>query len=298
MKWNRPISRWLGACIALTVLLGSAALALAANAFPVKLRDQFGRTVSVAREPQRIVSCSPASTEVLFALGLGRKVVGVTKWCNYPPEAKAIEQIGDILPLNVEKVAALRPDLVVANGLNGKDAVDTLTGLGLTVIALDPTSFADILASIDLLGKATGAEQAAGTLANKLKDTLRRVESMGIKTKSRGLKVFILLGDPFWTAGPGSFLDEAVTLAGGANIAHDLGSAWGQMNQELILQRNPDVIVTDIDPDTIYKNAVWRDVAAVRKKQVYRIVGDEYYRPGPRLIEALEDLAGLLEKSK
>ncbi|NLG84547.1 MAG: ABC transporter substrate-binding protein, partial [Firmicutes bacterium] len=167
---------------------------------------------------------------------------------------------------------------------------------GYPVLALRPAGFKEIIDSIRLLGAATNRREAAATLARRLEETIDRVGKKGSVLKKRGLKVFIALGwDPCWTAGPGSYLDEAVRLAGVENIAHDLGAAWGMMNLETVLARNPDVILTDVDPAHIYADTVWKNVSAIRKKQVYRLIGNEFYRPGPRLIEAVEELARILE---
>ncbi|MGQ9779606.1 MAG: ABC transporter substrate-binding protein [Bacillota bacterium] len=281
--------------ITLLILLLATAV-VAANGYPLKLKDQFGRDVIIPKEPKRIVSCSPGATETLFALGLDEEIVGVTNFCDYPEKAKKKAKIGDIVPLNVEKVVALAPDLVVAHELNGKDAVERLSGLGIPVLALRPTGFAEIIDSIRLLGAATNRRDAAEALARRLEETISRVGKKGANLKKRGLKVFIALGwDPSWTAGPGSYLDEAVRLAGAENIAHDLAASWGQMNVETVLARNPDVILTDVDPARIYADTIWKNVSAIRKKQVYRLIGDEFYRPGPRLIEAVEELARILE---
>jgi iron complex transport system substrate-binding protein len=287
---------------AVMIFVNSFSLLQAAVKFPLTLKDQFGRTLVITGAPSRIISATPNNTEILFALGLESKIVGVTNWCNYPPEAQKIDKIGDIYPLNVEKIISLNPDLVVANNLNQLDkegSVEKLVEFGIPVLILNTISFKDILDSITLIGQATGTGKQAGTLVKQLRGTMNQTQKQGAAIKKRGLKVYILLGwDSIWTAGPGSFLDEAVTLAGGANIASDLGGAWGQLSTETVLQRNPDVIITDIDPEKIYQDKIWSEVGAVKKRQVFQIVGDEYYRPGPRLILALKDLAAKLKESK
>ncbi len=267
----------------------------AGTGFPVKLKDQFHRLVEIKKEPRRIVSGSPGNTEILFALGLQSHIVGVTNWCNFPPPALRLPKIGDIAPLNVEKVLDLRPDLVVAHVLNGKEAVNRLSELEVCTLALNANSFYEILDSITLIGQATGRKQEASNLRQRLQKTLEKVRAAGSRIKQRNLKVYIVIGwEPNWTAGPGSFLDEAITLAGGQNIAGNLKSPWGQLSMEMVFRRNPDVIIADIDPGKIYSNPVWQSIAAVQKHQVYQIIGDEYYRPGPRLIESLEKLTSIL----
>ena len=280
-------------CTAFSPIIG------AATQFPLTMKDQFGREITLTKAPQRIVSGSPGNTEILFALGLEKRIVGVTDWCHYPDPAKKLSKIGDISPMNIERVLALRPDLVVADVMNGKESVDRLSELGLPVLALNPNSFQDILTAIRFIGQATGKTQAAEELVKQLDATLEQVRRQGTTVRKRGLKVFIITNwDPCWTAGPGSFLDEAVKLAGGINIAHDLNKPWGQLSMEAVIARNPDLVITDVDPAKIYSDPNWASLAAVRKHQVYKIIGDEYYRPGPRLIMALRDLAALLERSK
>ena len=280
-------------------IIGLPSIISAENSFPVTVKDQFQREVFIQKAPRRIVSGSPGNTEILFALGLGPRVVGVTNWCDFPKEAKKLPQIGDISPLNVEQVLALHPDLVVGDVLNGRDGVDRLAEFGIPVLALNANSFAQILDSIALTGRATGSLDAARKLNRRLKNTLAKVQNQGSRIKSRDLKVYVIFGwETNWTAGPGSFLDEAVTLSGGRNIAHDLRTPWGKLSTELVLQRNPDVIITDMDPRKIYTDPVYRQTAAIRKRQVYKIVSNIYYRPGPRLIMALEDLSAILAKCK
>lgn len=269
------------------------------NLFPVTLKDQFQREIVIKKAPRRIVSCAPGNTEILFALGLGPHVVGVTNWCDFPKEVTKLPKIGDIAPINVEPVLALHPDLVVADVLNGKDGVNRLAEFGIPVLTLNANSFAQILDSITLTGRATGTLDAAAKLNRRLKDTLARVQNQGSQVKPRGLKVYIVFGwETSWTAGPGSFLNEAVTLSGAVNIAHDLKAPWGRISTELVLKRNPDVIITDINPEHFYNDPVFRQIAAIRKRQVYQIESDIYYRPGPRLILALEDLSNILMKCR
>jgi iron complex transport system substrate-binding protein len=297
--WNKKVlhsRRLIAPMIAITGLIS---IICAESLFPVHLKDQFQREIMIKKAPQRIISGAPGNTEILFALGLGPRIVGVTSWCDFPAESKSLPKIGDISPLNVEKVLALHPDLVVADILNGKDAVNRLSGFGVPVLTLKANSFHEILDSISLIGRATGANVAAVNLNSRLKNTLEKVKRQAVRVKPLGLKVYVIFGwESNWTAGPGSFLDEAVTLSGASNIAHDLAVPWGKFSTELVLRRNPDVIVTDIQPDKFYSDPVFRKTAAIRKHQVFKIDGGIYYRPGPRLIRALEDLSNILVSCK
>lgn len=277
--------------------------ARAGSEFPLCITDQFGREIRLSKEPLRIVSGSPANTEILYALGLGERVVGVTSFCDYPPEALQVEKIGDLAPLNIEKVLSLRPDLVVGDVLNSKDSVLRLEELGVPVLALNPNSFQQSLEAILLVGKATGKGLEAEKLVKDLAGILATVEEKGNHIKERGLKVLIVVGmelsnQPLWTAGPGSFLHEAVILAGGQNIAEDIGRAWAQMSIESILKRDPDLIITEMDPSCFYLDKIWSNVSALRERQVYQIDVNLFSRPGPRMGQALEDLVLLVEKSR
>ena len=267
----------------------------------ITLTDQFGREVLIRETPRRIVSTAPSNTEILFALGLGERVVAVSNWCDYPPAARDLPKIGDIFPINVEKVLSFRPDLVLAHEFSGRESVLKLEELGVPVLAFKPDSFTDILESIILIGQATGRAEAAEELAGRLRRILEEVEKagrQGRKTNERRLKVYAgeIGGELLWAAGPGSFLDQAITLAGEENIAGDLAKPWGQMNMEIILKKDPDVILLTMpgaDPESIYADELWRETAAVKKRQVFT-VDNRYSIPGPRMIEALADLQTLL----
>ena len=266
-----------------------------AGGYPVSVQDGSGREVVLVNRPRRIVSGTPSCTEILFAVGAGDQVVGVTKWCNYPEAAKDKENIGDIVPLNVEKVVALNPDLVVLQRLNGQEALDKLVQMGIPVLLLQADSFIGIMEAITMVGEAAGHQDEAQSLVCDLAGRLEAV-----KAKAKGnLKVLILLGgESLWTAGPGSFLDEAVTLAGGENVAYDLEGGWGELSSEIIIMRDPDVIITSSDVEAVYQNRTWRTLAAVKKRQVYQVDSNLFHRPGPRLFAALEELSELLGKSR
>ncbi len=267
--------------------------------YPLTLQDQLKQKVTLAHQPNRIISTAPSNTEILFALGLEKKLVGVTNWCNYPPAAQKLEKIGDLNPLNIEKILALRPELILANKLNDQAGVNRLIELGITVCVLDPQSFTEIIESIKIIGKLNNRESAAQKLIGKLQKTISQTKQQGSQIKKAKLQVYLQLdGTSAWTAGPGSFLDEAITLAGGTNIARDLGKPWGELSLETVLARNPDVIITSVDPTKLYQDPAWSKVAAIQKHQVFQIEMDTYYRPGPRLIEMLPEMAAIFKKCK
>lgn len=287
--WRRGIVA--GLCLLL-------ALVIRAGEYPLELADQFGRVITLEKLPVRIVSGSPGNTEILFALGLADRIVGVTDWCDYPPAAQTKAKIGNITPLNLEKVLALQPDLVLACNLNGKDPVETLTALGVPTFALNPVSFADLSAAIRLVGRLTAMEDAAEQLARELETALNNLREKGKRSGPKP-KVFIAIGSELtdlWTAGTGTFLDEAVTALGWENIAGGLGFSWGQISLEYILAQDPAVILTEMEPEVFKRDPFFRELAAVKQDQVFCINIDIFSRPGPRLVTALQDLARLGEQ--
>jgi iron complex transport system substrate-binding protein len=272
----------------------------AAGWVPVTVTDDTGFVSVIASEPERIVSLSPASTEILFALGLGDKVVGVTGYCNYPSEAKTRTIIGGYTTISTEKIVALQPDLVIGSTGNGKDNIDHLRKLGLTVVCLDPDSVEGTFHAIRTVGTAAGAEP--DSLISSMQQRIRNVSTLG------GLRVaHIMSTDPFWVSGAGTFQDELITLAGGKNAFSGV-DGWGSVSLEALLVADPDIILTDSGSgmedygENRLKQQIESDprlqtLSAVRNGRVYVMNSDIFDRGGPRLADALEALSGLASVS-
>lgn len=280
---------------------------LMAERFPVTLVDDFGRVVTVSSEPTRIVSLAPSSTEILFALGLGDRVVGVTEYCDYPPEVVELKENGSIAvvggytTVDVEAVLQLQPDLVVASTSLQRDVVTTLEGYGLTVIALDPHDLSEMFADIILVGRATGKLVEAQQLVQQLES---RVQAVVNKVKDLPkLKVYYELWyNPLMSVGPGTFIDSLITMAGGENIFSDASTQYPMVSSEDVIARNPDVIIVpdsymasyNITVDEIASRSGWSSISAVANGRIYFIDEDIIVRPGPRLVDGLEQLAHLI----
>ncbi|MGB9791962.1 MAG: ABC transporter substrate-binding protein [Thermacetogeniaceae bacterium] len=267
---------------------------------PVVIRDDSGAEVSIKGVPKRIVSLTPSNTEILFALGLGDRVVGVTTYCNYPPEAKKKPKIGD-LQTNVEKVVSLNPDLVVAKWTMNKDAVVKLRKLNIPVLCVEPESIAGVYHAIELIAKATGTMEKGEKLIAEMKSEIQKVqEKVAAIPQSKRLKVFIEIGDdPLYTAGSDTFVHELVSLAGGVNIAADI-KGYQMYNSETVVEKNPDVILAadsyyvDVQK-SIQKRPGWTSIEAVRKGRVITDIDpDLLSRPGPRSAEAVKAIAAAL----
>lgn len=272
------------------------------TATPVALRDDIGNLVVVAEPAERIVSLAPSNTEIVFALGIGDRLVGVTDFCDYPPEAQTIAKIGGVEP-NIEAIVALDPDLVLAIGGDPvPPSVARLQELGLTVLTLEPHDLESLYRDILLVGQATGAEEQAEAL---VADMRARVAAVAARTENVAERpvVFYELDatDPSrpFTAGAGSWHDAFIRLAGGVNLAGDQERAWVQISAEEIIARDPDVIILGdanwgVTPEVVAQRPGWDVVSAVREGRVYPIDGNIVDRPGPRVVEGIEQMARMI----
>jgi iron complex transport system substrate-binding protein len=268
--------------------------------FPLTTTDDLGREITIEQMPRRIVSLLPSNTEILFAVGAGDRVVGVTSYCNYPPEAAGREQVGGITnkSLSVEAIVALEPDLVLAAGAQD-EIIKAMEQAGLTVIVLKPATLADIYTNIQLVGQITGhADRAAAVVA----DMRRRAEAVSKKVAAipadERLTVFYEVWDePLMTAGPNTFIGQMIEMAGGKNIFAEVDEDWPQVSPEVIVARNPAVILGPqshgdaLMAEQIAARPGWANLAAVQNGRIYLLDGDMISRPGPRLIDVLEEIA-------
>lgn len=265
--------------------------------FPVTLTDALGRQVTLDKAPERIISLIPSNTEILFSLGLGDRIVGVNDNDNYPPEVTKKEKIGgafDLQNTNIEKIVSLKPDLILGGAIQ-KPVVEELAKLNLTIYAMpDAATVQEAISSIATVGDLTGTKSEAEKLIASLN---ARVEAVVAKVKDQPKpKVFHeVWGDPLMTAGPGSFIDDMIKLAGGTNIAADAASAYPQFSLESLVERNPDVITTPFkqtaDDLAAGKRQNWKGLRAVKEGRVVVLDQDIISRPGPRIVDGLEAFA-------
>lgn len=269
--------------------------------FPVHIVDDMGRNVVIDREPQRIVSLAPSNTEILFALNLGERIVGVTEYCDYPQEANNKEKIGGFSTPNIEKVISLNPDLVIATSMHQK-TVEELDRLGVPVIVLFPKKVSDVLENITLIGRATGQEDVAEGLVKDLKARMDAVtDKTGKIPEGKRPRVYYeVWHDPLITAGPDTFVDDLITLAGGINIAGDSKTSYPEISLEVVIQKDPQIFIyshhgnSRQEIEQIYSRQNWQDISAIKNKRVYIIDQNLVQRATPRLIDGLEELAKML----
>lgn len=257
---------------------------------------------------ERIVSLAPSNTEILFAIGAGEKVVGVTDYCNYPPEVIELKKMGKLktvggfTTVNIERVLALKPDLVVAAYGNGIQTIEALRRMNLTVVAFNPKNLSDIERSIIILGKLTGNEDKAKEVVEEMKSKI----SLARKHVVKKLKVaHIIWHDPIWVSGRETFVDEIIKVAGGENAFNFTG--WRVVSVEDIVAADPDVIIVNSGTgmlkfeDLLYKQVVsdkvLKELRVVKEGRVYIVDADLFSRPSHRFADAVLILSKILSSA-
>ncbi|HZI21114.1 MAG TPA: helical backbone metal receptor [Gemmatimonadales bacterium] len=261
----------------------------ASGAGPIGVRDDAGRSVSLAAPARRIVSLLPSFTELLFAIGAGDRLVGRTTWCDYPPEARAVPNVGDGIPPNVEAVAARHPDLVVLYraGPNAA-AAEQLERLGIQVVLLDLNQLTDLGRAARILGRLTGREWSADSLGR----TMDSLASQPPVPSTHSI-AFIVWDNPPIVIGAGSYLDRLAALAGARNVFHDIATPSAQVGIETIAARDPDVVGVLADSAVRPAYAArpeWRAIRAVRLGRFVFLPGQLFGRPTPRIAQAVREL--------
>ena len=268
------------------------------------LTDGMGRQVKLNGPAMKIVSLAPSNTEILYAIGAGGQVIGRDDFSDYPAEAKALAAVGGNMgKFNLEQIAKLQPDLVLAASLNTPEQVKSLEDLKINVFVLpNPTTFDGLYANLATVGSLTGKSAQAATLVTSLK---QRVQAVSDQAANAGgtPKVFYELDatDPAkpWTAGPGSFITTLIQMAGGSNVGSTLSTDYAQISQEALISINPEVILLgdaayNVSPAQVAKRPGWDVIAAVQDNKIYAFDDNLVSRPGPRLVDGLETIFKLL----
>lgn len=268
----------------------------------ITVTDDYGRTVTIAKYPQRIISLSPANTEILFALGLDKRIVGVSDYSDYPEEAANKPSVGAYNEPNIEQVIALEPDLVVATEEH-ELAIEQLESMGIIVVAVNPTTVGEVLDTMTFLGTVTGQEDEAAALVSGIQT---RIDAITAKTAAltddEKPRVFVVIWhDPIWTVGSGTFHDELIRLAGGVNITGDL-EGYTDISLEAVIDANPQVIIagvgmgegSSLSLDFMMTDERLAGTDARINDRVYGADMNIVSRPGPRLADALEIFFSLI----
>jgi iron complex transport system substrate-binding protein len=256
--------------------------------------DDAGDTLRLAAPARRVVSLIPATTELLFGIGAGGAVVGRTAYCDYPPSAAAVPNLGDAINPSIEAVAGQRPDLVILYNAAQSGAVAArLRQLGIPVLRLHTDQLSSVPRLARLLGTLTGRERSADSLIAVFDTALASATQL---QGEPGPKVLLLVWEqPPMTIGRGSFLNELIERAGAENLFADVAGPSGVVSIEAVAARKPDLILTTSDgPASFASRPEWQVVPAVRERRFLHVSGSEFNRPSPRSPHAIRELVARL----
>ncbi len=275
------------------------------TAAAITLTDSLSRSVTLAGPAKHVVSLAPSNTEILYALGAGAVLAGRDDYSDYPAQATAVPSIGNESPhVNTEAIVALHPDLVLAAGIISPDDVAALAKLGLTVYTTSNAgSLDDIYKDIQAVGTLVGATEQASALVTSMQGRVQAVKTKMAAITQHPIVFYELdATDPAkpWTPGPGSFVDQLITLAGGINAGDIAKDQYAQLSLEQLVTQNPDLIVLGSatfggqTPALVAARPGWQNIKAVKNHAVYAFDDNLVSRPGPRVVDGLEKLAALI----
>jgi iron complex transport system substrate-binding protein len=269
----------------------------------MNLTDGMGRVITLPAPARSVVSLAPANTEILYAIGAGKQVVGRDSFSDYPEAAKSVQDIGGSMgKYNNEAIVALHPDLVLAGAINPPELVASLEKLGLKVYFLaNPTTLEGMYTNLETVARLTGHTAETTTLVNTLKVRVTALDKKIMPLSSAPTVYYELdASDPTkpYTAGPGSFVDMLIRRAGGNNIGATLKGEWAQISMEELLVQNPVIIILGDSaygetPEKLAARPGWEALTAVKDHQVFPFDDNLVSRPGPRWVDGLEALAKL-----
>jgi iron complex transport system substrate-binding protein len=269
----------------------------------IEVTDMTGRVVILDRIPERIVSLAPSNTEILFSLGLGDKIVGVSDYCNYPEAALEKPKVGGFSTSDVEKIVATEPDLVLVTDMHVAEILPALEQLGQTVVVIDPRSLDEVLDSFVLIGKITGTSSKAAEIVEDLEKRINDIKDKTLKlTVDEKLRVFyVMWHDPLMTVGNDTRIHELIETAGGINIYADT-IGYPMVELETLVEANPQVIIAGTAmgegadaPFQFAKTETRLESSEARQNdRIYEINTDLIGRPTERMIDSLEQIAAMI----
>lgn len=265
-----------------------------------QVRDQLGRQVLVPDDPQRIVSLAPSITEIVFALGEGHRLKGVTQHCDYPPEAGPLPKVGSYVHLDVEKIVALKPDLCLGSrDGNPREVAEKLEALNIPLYAVNPRDLETVMHTLREIGHLLHAEERAERLVMEMQERIQGVKTRVAGTEKRPTVFFQIGIVPIVSVGTNTFIDELIATAGGRNLAAG-STPYPRFSKEQVVALEPEVIIItsmtrgqDFEPVRDEWNQ-WDNLPAVRNRRIHIVESDLFDRPSPRLVEGLEVLSRLI----
>jgi iron complex transport system substrate-binding protein len=264
------------------------------------ITDGLGRSIAVSTEPRRIISMAPSITETLYALGLGDRVAGVTSYCDFPPEARSKEKVGDTIHPDLERIIALKPDLVLVSTSSQLEGLTSrLDQLGIPVFVSNPRTVEQVVGSIRSIGDLTGSNPAAARLTSEMERRISDVQQRVNEYQSghqRPRLLYVLQLSPLITAGRDTFINDLIRVSGGDSISSQETSDYPQFSRETVIARAPELIVAPASHGTeiVSVGELKRDFAmtpAVRQGRIVLVDPDLVDRPGPRIVDGLDALS-------
>ncbi|MGB3210074.1 MAG: cobalamin-binding protein [Desulforhopalus sp.] len=262
--------------------------------------DQTGEEIELPAEPERVLALAPSLTEMVFSLQAEEKLVGATRYSNFPPAAKKLPRVGSYVQLDLERIVAIKPDLCLAiKDGNPRRTADAIKALGIPVFAIDPRSIEQIMEAFLLLGDILGASERAEELVSDMEHRLDVVKKRVASSPARPLVFFQIADIPLVSAGKNSYIDKLITLAGGSNLAGNM-TEYPRFSWENIMLLQPEVVVISSmaggkSPELLKASWLrWPEIPAVRNNRLHVVNADFFNRPTARLIAGLEILAEIL----
>lgn len=266
-----------------------------------QVTDDLGRTITVPVKISRVVSLAPSATEMVFAVGAGDRVVGVTTFCNYPEQAKEIAKVGDTMKPNMESIIALKPDIVLVSTASQIEAFTrTLAENGIAVFVMNPVGIKDLYKNMDDLGEMFSTKDLSNSIVAVLRARENAVRDKCDVAGAVGrIPVFVQISkEPLFTVGGSSLITEIIEGSGGHLLTSGITEAYPKLSKETATAYNPDAIILSESDDNKEPNEVFKNSPAVKNGRVLKVNADLLSRPGPRLIDAMEQIAKFLHPEK
>jgi iron complex transport system substrate-binding protein len=281
--------------LALSIACAPARKPETAAASTQQLTDDAGRNVTLPATVDRVITLAPNLTEVVFAVGAGDRLVGNTTYCDYPEQAKSITKVGDTLHPSLERIIALRPQVVLVSTASQLEVfTQQLQSQNIAVFVTDPHDLDGVFKSIEQIGKILNHEQQAQALVHSLRERTNAVEQ-AVKQTPPVRTFYQVSAEPLYTAGHDAFVTDLMRRAGGASVTGDVPGAWPKFSNESALAARPDAIILPTGGSMGAANEnpaeALRNSPAVQAGRVYRINDDHLARPGPRAVQGLEEMA-------
>lgn len=278
------------------------------ESYPVSMKDDLGRDVTIKAEPNRIVSLVPSASEIIYAAGAGRLLVGVDQFSTFPDDlVKRVKSgnltvVGSGFTPDLDRIISLAPDIIFVNGPSQFESkgVQRLSDLGYTIVSLNAQNISGVLRDIELVGRITGNSESAAKAVAELRERVMKVES-AVRNAPK-VRVYVEnWHDPLFSAGAGSLQNELIFRAGGINIFSDMQQKSGEVSPEAVISKNPQVIILfnkGVTLEQVKSRPGWNIIDAVKNNRVYYISDDEntgaYGAPGPRIVGGLERMSMLI----